>query len=260
MCKTKFFIPDALVDPETYKTRSEMTKACEGLWTESKRGLESRSFKNVIGYMPKEIYIASDTRWKDYSFGAVNTLQDAGCIVFAAKYLLDFYGIQYSSVVELADEIASKNYRCWRFENFPKVFSSYEATIEDAKQVLPDDCNANCLEEAIDITGKIVGIGGRHVLFDNIIAEVNAIKQIEDTRIVKIEEAINILERGGFVPMRVENSTYHGNPTKTGGHFITLTAIENNMARVLDSSEIYGMRTLPAKQLFQAATVAWKVM
>ena len=60
-----------------------------------------------------------------------------------------------------------------------------------------------------------------------------------------------------MVPMRVENSRYHQDPMRPGGHFVILVAIHDQEALVVDSS--VGEKRLPIHQLLQAATVAWKV-
>lgn len=259
MQKSRFNIPEALTDSKTYKKRSGMSKMFDTIWAESKKGIENKKFEEAIGYMPKKFYYCSDEKWRNHPFGAVGTLEEAGCSVFTAQYIIDSYGIKCGTITELADEIAQKNYRCWKFENFLKVFSSYKVTMEEAKQVLPAEFNIDCFEEAIAVTGKAVGVGGRQILFDNIIAKVNGVEPVRDTRLVTIDEAIKILKNGGLVPVRLENEIYH-DPTRKGGHYAILIAIVDGMAKVLDSSEECGIRTLPATQLFQATTVAWKVV
>lgn len=54
-----------------------------------------------------------------------------------------------------------------------------------------------------------------------------------------------------MVPLRVNNTIYHNDPQRIGGHNIILAGISNGEAILLDSS--MGINRIPAERLFKAA-------
>lgn len=104
---------------------------------------------------------------------------------------------------------------------------------------------------------KPIGIGGMHVLLDNIIAMYRGVKPIEDTRLRTVSDVYRELGAGHFVPVLVKNSVYWDDESRKGNHFVLFAAVKNNEAIVIDSS--IGERRLPIFQLLRATIVAWEI-
>ncbi len=249
------------VPEEDYKKQKKNVDQIMSEWKESVRPeyLQGLEYSDVTGYMPKNIYLASDENWRDVPFGAANDMEHSGCIVFVAKLLLDYYQIQ-TSVLGLKDLIVESGYRAWRFENSSKNFFTPRATLEEALQVLPssvDKSKIKSLEEAIPYTGEPIGVGGMHILLDNIIAEYSGVEPVLKTRLRNVCEVLWNLALDRMVPMLVDNSVYKNSPREKGRHFVILVSVRDQMATVIDSS--IGYHKIPITQLLEATTVAWNV-
>lgn len=249
------------IPQEAYLQQKDIVEVFSKNWRASVEGEVKRETKapDVIGFIPDQYYMVSNAKWKTEPFGAAGDMEHSACIIFAAKHILDFYGVE-TSIIDFKNLMVEKGYRAWRFEKTTKSFTSPKATLQEALQVLPADVDSkqiHTLEDAEKYIGKPVGIGGMHILLDNIIAEYACCYPVRDTRILLVSELYQELEKGNMVPMRVENSVYLNNPAKKEGHFVILVGIKDQIATVIDSS--IGEHKLPIHQLLQAATVAWKV-
>lgn len=252
-----------MIPESQYKARKEAEKEMSEIWARSVEREAQRGFlaPDVIGYVPEAIYMASNPKWQDEPFGAANNMEHSGCLVFVAKQLLDYYGIRVS-MLDLKDVVVEKGYRAWRFKNAKKTFFSPIATPKEAMEALSEGghpTDLGSVEKIFDYLGEPVGIGGMHILLDNIIADYCHVPvvQVCETRFMHVVQMYKDLEERHFVPMRVTNSIYWNDPDKKDGHFVILVAIQNQEAIVIDSS--IGYHRLPISQLLQATTVAWKV-
>jgi len=250
-----------IISPEAYQEQKNIVEVFSKNWRASIERKIARKTKapDVTGFIPDQYYLASNSKWKEEPFGAANDMEHSGCIIFVAKHLLDFYGVQ-TTVLDLKNLAVEKGYRAWKFEKTKKAFYTPKATLKEALQVLPESADKDTdqtLEDTEKYIGKPVGIGGMHILLDNIIAEYACCLPVQDTRLLLIEEVYQELKKGNMVPMRVENSIYLNDPEKEGGHFVILVEIKDQIATVIDPS--IGEDQIPVHVLFQAATVAWKV-
>jgi len=250
-----------VVPEREYQARRVIEKMTSESWAKSVQQTiqEGAQAPDVTGYVPDATYLASYSKWKDEPFGAANTMEHSACIVFVVKHILDFYGVR-TSVLALKDLIVERGYRAWKFEKASKTFYTAKATLKEAMEVLPEGTNREeitTMEQAYEILGKPSGIGGVHVLLDNLVGGYGRRRPVEETRLLSVDEVYQELKAGRMVPMRVDNSKYWQDPTKREGHFVLLVAVHNQEALVIDSS--VGERKLPIHQLLQATTVAWKV-
>ena len=255
------YLAPCLVPEEQYQARRVIEKATQESWEASvEHDLKEKVLApDVTGYIPDATYLATNSKWRDLPFGAANTMEYSGCMVFVAKHLLDFYGVR-TSMMALRDVIVERGYRAWKFEKAPKTFYTPAATLAEALEVLPENVNKEeitKLEDAYPYVGRPSGIGGVHVLLDNLIGYYAKRRPVQETRLLWVQDVYEELKEGRMVPMRVENSRYHHDPMRPGGHFVILVAIQNQEALVIDPS--VGEKRLPIHHLLQAATVAWKV-
>lgn len=255
------YLVPCIVPEEQYKARRVIEKATQENWTASveselKEGILA---PDITGYLPDATYLATNSKWKDLPFGAANTMERSACLVFIAKHILDFYGVRIS-MLSLRDMVVERGYRAWKFEKVDKTFCTPTATLKEAMEALPEDVikeEITTLEQAYQYVGEPSGIGGMHVLLDNLIGYYAKRRPVQETRLLWVQDVYQELKEGRMVPMRVENSQYHQDPMRTGGHFVILVAIQNQEALVIDPS--VGEKRLPIHQLLRAATVAWKV-
>lgn len=252
-----------LIPNSQYEKRKDAEKAMAEIWARSVKQENERKFlvPDVVGYIPDAIYMATNPKWRGEPFGAANDMEHSACLVFVAKQLLDYYNIEVS-MLSLRDAVVEKGYRAWRFKNAKKTFFSPIATLKEAKEALAEGehpTEFESTEKIFEYLGEPVGIGGMHILLDNIIAEYchKPVVQVCETRFMHVVNMYKSLEEGYFVPMRVTNSIYWNDPNRNGGHFVILIAVQNQEAIVIDSS--IGYHRLPINQLLQAATVAWRV-
>lgn len=267
-------VPYFNVSSEEHRARTQM-HLTSGQYL--KQSLESLRLLDLAGLnvqvqIPDAISMASNPKWANRQFGAVNTISNSGCICFVAKIILEhpvfqkFYGTV--SMDEIFSEVETKGYRMWKLEKIPKALNIANPTVETLKEIFHDNndiCACNTLEEIYSIAGHPVGIGGSAFFLDYLIAQPFEVADTSDsfqmpvligsnTRVLSIEQIVENLEAGFPVPIRVENSIYMNDPSKKQGHYITLFGFENGEAIVVDSSydSCAGVRRIPVTQLFRA--------
>ena len=214
--------------------------------------------------LPDEIPMALNPKWRDRLFGAVNTVEKSGCVAFTSKVVLDHFSIPVS-MESLLTEIENKGYRLWKLKNRKKQLSMAHPDLEKLKMAFPEDAeiqSCKTLEEVYEVAGEPDGIGGSAFAIDAIIKCLaphnNELSIGYDTRVRSFDKLLANLEKGYPVPLRVQNSVYHNDSNRVGGHYVTLFGIKNGKAIVVDSSftETAGVRMLPVKQLLDAVTFA----
>ncbi len=259
-------VPNFWVSKEEHLERQRFHLAAGRALRKNIQAFDFNSLENFpqCTQIPDLIVSFSNPKWANRQFGAVNTVQKAGCLPFVAKLFLDeLYhdNIDFDSIL---NEVVTKNYRLWKLAKRKKTLSMASPTVEDLKKAFPDDKeiqSCDTLEEIYSVAGKPVGIGGSMFFMDNLIISNCRIFDIvldtyQDTRFHNVEDILSSLENGCSVPVRVNNSVYLNDASAKGGHYITLYRIEDGMAIVMDSciDENYnsGIRKLPVKQLFDA--------
>lgn len=213
------------------------------------------SIKNLVE-LPDEIPMASNPKWANRQFGPVNTVEKSACIAFVSKVILDYFHIQIS-MLDILSLIEEKGYRMWKLSKTNKTLNCPKAEYAILKKILADDAriqNCNTLKDIFDVFGEPVGIGSSSFLIDSILESISSkvIKVFDDTRIKTIDELISNLSIGIPVPIRVQNSIYHNDPSRTEGHYVTLFGIAYGTAVIVDSSWGNGIRFMPVKQLIDA--------
>lgn len=254
-------LPKCLIPESEYRLQKAMSEVILQNWRASVEYevANGNQAPNVMGYFPEAQYLANSAKWCKEPFGAANDMQHSACIVFVAKQLLDFYQVEVG-MLDLKNMVVKKGYRAWKFKGSDKTFFTPEATLKEALKALPpevDQTQIRSIQDAEAFIGKPQGIGGMHILLDNIIAKYACCGRVCDTRFRFVNEVYQALRQGQMVPMRVTNTIYHGDSSREGGHFVILVKIENQIATVIDSS--VGERTIPIHQLLQASDVAWNV-
>lgn len=211
----------------------------------------------VVEKHPQVIIAGEDHREQETSFGPVDTIAKAGCIIYVGTMILRNYGKNIDAV-DLADEAVKKGYRSWGFKNHMKdYFISPTIDVEEVKakfsEEIPEVNNCQSVEDLEEILGKVTGIGGSAFVVDNIISILsgNILRPVLDTRITTVEAVLENLKNGIMVPMRVNNTIYHNDEKRVGGHNIILAGISNGEAILLDSS--LGINRVPTERLFKAA-------
>lgn len=209
---------------------------------------------------PKSIPFASNPEWKDMPFGPVGTIETSGCVVLTAKVILDYFGYSDITIEDITRLCVSKGYRMWKFPKLSKSLNLEEISLDNVKKEFPnvsEVITCNTLSDLYDKFGKPVGIGGSVYFIDNLISVLsNESEKLNigyHTRIKKVSDLINNLEKGIPVPMRVNNRIYLDNPHKKEGHYVTLFAIKYGTAIVVDTSKEKGLYCLPFERLMQAA-------
>lgn len=215
-----------------------------------------KPFGHIIK-MPSSIALSSNPEWANRHFGAVNTVKESGCVALLAKNILDHMGYDIP-MEKLLIEIETKGYRQWKLANNKKTLTIPSAEVSEIKKLFPaEDPIQNCetIEDVYKLYGSPVGIGGSMFLIDNII-DMIAKKPVEiykDTRIYSVNKILQNLENDIMVPVRVNNSIYHNDPSKTEGHYVILAGILEGKAIIIDSScEPNGINVIPTSQLFKA--------
>lgn len=217
--------------------------------------------------LPNLIPLNSNPKWSKRLFGAVNTVQKAGCLVFVSKLFLDEFDFNYIEVNSIIKEIEEKHYRLWKLANRDKTLSMPTISLEELKAEFPDDepiQSCNSLDEVYSVAGNPVGIGGSMFFLDNLIYlvcrwnDIDVVKPYSGssygTRIYNVDSLLENLEMGCPIPLRVENSVYLNDSSLKGGHYITLYGFNSGTAIVVDSNidSNAGIKELPIKQLFDA--------
>lgn len=255
-------MPDMRVAPKQHEFRQ---------FLHSKSGLDfedSVDLFNFAGFaeenhsidFPKSIPFASNPKWKDMPFGPVGTIETSGCVVLTAKVILDYFGYSDITIEDINKLCVSKGYRMWKFPKLSKSLNLEEISLDNVKKEFPnvsEVISCNTLSDLYDKFGKPVGIGGSVYFIDNLISvlsnESEKLNVGYHTRIKKVSDLINNLEKGIPVPMRVNNRIYLDNPHKKEGHYVTLFAIKYGTAIVVDTSKEKGLYCLPFERLMQAA-------
>lgn len=208
--------------------------------------------------LPDEVPMASNPKWANRTFGAVNTVERSACIAFVSKVICDHFGIKIS-MEELISEIETKGYRIWKLSKTQKSLCIPKVELGEIKKQFPSDHiiqECESMEEVYYTCGYPIGIGGSMYFIDNLITTLNG--RSTETRIKSIEKILSNLEAGIPVPIRVENNVYYGeNSQKTGGHYVTLYGIQQGLAFVVDSSakESCGIKVIKASTLLDAMVV-----
>lgn len=228
-----------------------------------KESVESYDFKMLANMClggkkyPDFIIAGEDPREKTTPFGAVDTVYASGCVIYASNTILNQYIKRKVGVLELAEEAANKGYRSWKFANYSKpYFTSTKVDVDEVKEkfkeIVPEVQKCKTVEDLENLLGKVTGIGGSMFLIDNIICMLSKkeLTPVCDTRITTIEQVIRNLKNGIMVPIRVNNSIYHYDPKRIGGHYVVLAGIENGEAVILDSA--IGINRIPAERLFKS--------
>lgn len=222
--------------------------------------------------LPDMVPMASNPKWADTLFGAVNTVQNSGCLVLTAKLLLDSPAYRELigreiSVKEILDEATSKGYRLWKLSGRSKTLCSPISSVEYLHKEFPNDMeiqSSKTLEAIYKVAGTPVGIGGSMFFLDNLIASVHndTVDIANDTRIHSVNQIIDNLNHGFPVPLRVNNAAYHCNPCLSEGHYITLYALNDGMATVVDTTveKDSGICIIPAMRLFNAMVADEKLI
>lgn len=195
-------------------------------------------------------------------FGAVSTVAKAGCLAFTSYHMLRFLGFQVN-FKKLVASITSNGYRSW---NFTKTMSSRaytkasatDFTLDELKSNYPDwDKMQSCssLNEAFELLGEPVGVGGANAYFDNLICYINpSVELYTNTRLKNVKDIFSNLGIGTPIPISVNNAIYYDDANKSGGHYVLLVGVNGNKFAIVDSNE----RTLsfvPIKQVFEAMVV-----
>ena len=195
-------------------------------------------------------------------FGAVSTVAKAGCLAFTSYHMLRFLGFQVN-FKKLVASITSNGYRSW---NFTKTMSSRAYTKASATDFTLDELKSNypnwdkmqscsSLNEAFELLGEPVGIGGANSYFDNLICYINpSVKLYTDTRLKTVKDIFSNLGIGTPIPISVNNAIYYDDANKSGGHYVLLVGVNGEKFAIVDSNE----RTLsfvPIKQVFEAMVV-----
>ena len=196
-------------------------------------------------------------------FGAVSTVAKAGCLAFTSYHMLRFLGFQVN-FEELVDSITSNGYRSWNFTKnkshraYTKA-SARDFTLDELKSNYPNwDKMQSCssLNEAFELLGEPVGIGGANAYFDNLICYINpSIRIYKDTRLNNVDDIFYNLEFCTPIPISVNNAIYYDDANKSGGHYVLLVGVNGDKFAIVDSNE----RTLsfvPIKQVFDAMVVS----
>jgi len=213
------------------------------------------SFKSYDRKLSFPVSSAHNPEWAKRQFGAVNTVENSACIAFVSKFMLDYFGSSHD-LEKILSELENKGYRLWKFANNSRTLSTPKFEVDSIKKEFPaDDPIQKCktLEEIGQLYGEAVGIGGAACALDNIIHLLaNQPLNTYNTRIDDFKKIISNLENGIPVPMRVENSIYHHDKSRVGGHYVVLFALIEGTAYVFDSNEDNGIKYISVSQLFNA--------
>ena len=198
----------------------------------------------------------------DVPFGAVSTVAKAGCLAFTSYHMLRFLGFQVN-FKKLVDSITSNGYRSWHFtgdkphRTYTKA-SATDFTLDELKSNYPNwDKMQSCssLNEAFELLGEPVGVGGANAYFDNLICYINpSVELYTATRLKNVKDIFSNLGIGTPIPISVNNAIYYDDANKSGGHYVLLVGVNGDKFAIVDSNE----RTLsfvPIKQVFEAMVV-----
>ena len=261
----KLNVPDSIVSSEEHQARTKIRLEAAHSLYESIKSFDVSSLKNYeqVLELPDEIPMNSNPKWHNHPFGAVNTVQKAGCLAFVSKVLLDEFTTHNEPMEFIIREIEEKHYRSWKLANRSKTLSMPRATVEGIKAAFPNDAEiqgCSTLDEIYAVAGEPVGIGGNMFFIDNLLYAISdddsPIEIYTDTRIFYVDEILNCLEENCPVPFRVGNNIYRGDPNATGGHYATLYGFDKGEAVIVDSNidQNGGIYRISIQQLFDAMT------
>ena len=98
----------------------------------------------------------------------------------------------------------------WKFENRKTVFGWPTITLCKAKKAFssePQLQECTSLEEAYQIIGRPLGIGGSMYFLDQLIADTVGKEPYKSTRVWTVGQLLDNLKKGYPVPVRVGNAT-----------------------------------------------------
>lgn len=270
--KKTFVLPECTLEKEQYLARKdyflESGKALKDSITSFNLGLTTclattltSPFANITmvdSYDRKSSFSipsAHAPSWANRQFGAVNTVENSACIAFVSKIMLEYFGFSYK-LEDILSELETKGYRLWKFANNSRTLSTPNFDVDSIKKEFPsDDPIQDCknVEEIKQLYGEPVGIGGAACALDNIIHYLaKQPSNTFNTRITDFKKIIENLKMGIPVPIRVENSIYHNDNSRKGGHYVVLFGLIEGKAYVLDTSVKNGIKTISAQRLFKA--------
>ena len=197
--------------------------------------------------------LGTDKRWKDLSFGPVGTMEKSGCLVYTAYNMLYLMGIEVS-IEELRKVALEKGYRLWRFANSDVALDWSEITLEKIKEKF-DDKNvqdATSIDEAENVLGVPVGIGGSGYFIDELISLYTGNITYYQTRIFNWRQMLKNLSEGIPVPVRVQNLIFRNDESQLGGHYVNLVGFKDKMAITVDSATETGIYELPVEQFLKS--------
>ena len=213
-----------------------------------------------------------DERWANIPFGVVNTIGNAGSLIFCSDDLLILcssltgmkvekpslsYDNNEAAVRELTRLIVQKGYRSWKFKNFPKTLSLPKIKLIAVKEVLancPEIQKCKSTKEFENFLGKPVGIGGHMFFLDELIALIgkDGTAPYRATRLESFWQIVNNIKYEIPVPMRVNNSIFYGDYSLTGGSYVICVGFENGNAIVIDANYKHFLRTIPVVTLYHS--------
>ena len=191
----------------------------------------------------------------DVQFYPIENLDKIVCACFTTYAILKKYSDSEITFEEWVHEVVDKGYSMWRFSKYPGiVFCDTFINPVQVKKKFKEKVELSGLEskEHLEaILGKVEGLVCSELLFDNLITTLGKVKDINQTRLTMVEQVIENLKNGFWVPMRVNNALYRGDMKNKEGHYVILTGISNGTASVWDSTE--GICNLPFEILMKAA-------
>lgn len=160
---------------------------------------------------------------------------------FITYCILKKYSDSEITFEEWVHEVASNGYGMWRFSKYPEiVFSDTFMNPIQVKEKFKGKIELSGLEskEHLEaILGAVEGLGCSELLFDNLIKQLGNVKEIKKTRLTTVEQVIENLKNGFWVPMRVDNALCYGDCKRYGTSYIILTGISSGTAFVWSPTE-----------------------
>ena len=191
----------------------------------------------------------------DVQFYPIENLDKIACACFTTYAILKKYSDSEITFEEWVHEVVDKGYSIWRFSKYPEiVFCDTFINPVQVKKKFKEKVELSGLENKEHlkaILGKVEGLVCSELLFDNLITTLENVKAINQARLTTVEQVIENLKNGFWVPMRVNNALYRGDMKNKEGHYVILTGISNGTASVWDSTE--GICNLPFEILMKAA-------
>lgn len=198
-----------------------------------------------------EIPLASDSRWANKPFGAVNSLEKAGCLVFCVCNMLHLLG-EKAEVLQVAKVAVEKGFRFWKFQNDPRSFNWDKVTLSKIKEHFPDFSNVDNLEEALKILGKPLGIGGHCYFIDEVISLITGNIPYQETKIYSWQQIVDNLQNGYPVPIRINRGLLMGQKPSEG-HYVNLIGMRDQNVVIVDSSAPEGIIEVQIDRFILAA-------